>query len=212
MRFSIVCVHHIRQFKKFKLLSLKLVGARIPEQPNDAQRAPTNLCYYITYMAKAAKNTSKIVSQWLGNASSKNTKAASKTSVSNEQQLEGPGGQGGESRGGFDPLMGWSAAAGVGLAGIVYAKTKASGTNIPVPKVRGKETWTAEEQSNYYAGQAAVMEKEARKMSHPSYFSSVPLNKRNQEFNEIARIKLMNDADRLRKRANHIATGIPKKK
>ena len=135
-----------------------------------------------------------------------------KPKTANEQQLEGPGGQGGESRGGFDPMMGWSAAAGVGLAGIVYAKTKAPLTKIPVQKVRGKETWTAEEQSNYYAGLAAGMEKDARKMSHPSYYSDIPLNKRSQEFVEIARIKMMNDADRLRKRANHIATGIPKKK
>ena len=88
------------------------------------------------------------------------SKRKPKPSVSNEQQLEGPGGQGGESRGGFDPMMGWSAAAGVGLAGIVYAKTKTPVTNIPVQKVRGKETWTAEEQSNYYAALAAGMEKD----------------------------------------------------
>ena len=78
MRFSIVVVHHIRQFKKFKLLSLKLVGARIPEQPNDAQRAPTNLCYYITRMAhqRGHKDTYRVPPaasgfEWIGGLASK---------------------------------------------------------------------------------------------------------------------------------------------
>ena len=116
---------------------------------------------------------------------------------------------------GIQDLGNLAAVVGAAKMSKTYSKNQAALTNIPVQKVRGKETWTAEEQSNYYAGQAALMEKEARKMSHPSYFSQeygVPFNKRRQEFNEIARIKLMNDADRLRKRANHIATGIPKKK
>ena len=186
-----------------------MVGARIPEQPNDAQRAPTNLCYYITCMAKAAKNTSKIVSAWLGAAPSKNTKPAGANS--NEQQLEGPGGQGGESGGGFDPLMGWSAAAGAAAAGIIYARREAASKKITA-RLREPTYWTAEEQSNYYAGQAAAMEKSAKQMSHPSYFSDIPLNERSQMFNQIGIIKTMNDADRLRKRANFIARGIPKKK
>ena len=160
----------------------------------------------------APRKSPKIVSAWLNSAPSKNTKVTSKTSVvQNEQQLEGPGAQGGESGGGFDPLMGWNVIGGAALASIVYAKTRIPRMNTPVPKVRGKETWTAEEQSNYYAGQAAALERESRMMSHPSYFSSVKFNKEDNLFIKIRQIKLMNDADRLRKRANHIARGIQKK-
>jgi hypothetical protein len=93
-----------------------------------------------------------------------------------------------------------------------YAKNQAALTNIPLQKVRGKETWTAEEQSNYYATQAAVTEKTVRKMNHPAYYSDYPSNKQDRMFNQIEQIRLMNQADMLRKRANNIATGIPKKK
>lgn len=87
-----------------------------------------------------------------------------------------------------------------------YLKNQAALTNIPVQKVRGKETWTAEEQSNYYASQAAFMEMEAKKMSHPSYFGKVKFNEQDIK---IQQIKLMSDADKLRRRANTIARGIP---
>lgn len=93
-----------------------------------------------------------------------------------------------------------------------YAENQAALTNIPAQKVRGLETWTAEEQSNYYAGQAALIEKTVRKMNHPAYYSDFPSNKQDRMFNQIEQIRLMNVADGLRKRANHIATGIPKKK
>jgi len=145
---------------------------------------------------------------------SKNTKAASKTSVNQNEQTPdaGGGGYAGESRGGFDPLMGWTTAIGLGTAGIVYAKTQASRTKIPVQKVRGKETWTAKEQSDYYAGQAASLERESRMMSHPSYFSSVKFNEQDNLFIQMQQIKLKSEADKLRRRANTIASGIPKKK
>ena len=151
------------------------------------------------------RKSPKIVSAWLGSASSKNTKVVP-TVNQNEQQLEGPGGQGGESRGGFDPMMGWNAIGGAALAGIAYAKIRTPRTNIPVQKVRGKEIWTAEEQSNHYASQAAFMEMEAKKMSHPSYFGKVKFNEQDIK---IQQIKLMSDADKLRRRANTIARGIP---
>ena len=151
------------------------------------------------------RKSPKIVSAWLGSAPSKNTKVVP-TVNQNEQQLEGPGGQGGESRGGFDPMMGWNAIGGAALAGIAYAKIRTPRTKIPVQKVRGKEIWTAEEQSNHYASQAAFMEMEAKKMSHPSYFGKVKFNEQDIK---IQQIKLMSDADKLRRRANTIARGIP---
>lgn len=127
-----------------------------------------------------------------------------KTAASNEQQLEGPGGQGGESRGGFDPLMGWTTAIGLGTAGIVYAKTQAPRTKLP--QLRSKTTWTAQEQSDYYAGQAASLEKTARKMGHPSFYSRASLmNEQDEMFTKIEQIRLVNQADRLRKRANFLS-------
>lgn len=159
----------------------------------------------------AQRKSSKIVSTWLGTAPSKKTKAASKTSVSNEQMPDG-GGDPNATRGGFDPLFGWTTAIGLGAAGIAYAKTQAPRNNIPVQKIRGKETWTLQEQSDYYAGQAAALERESRMMSHPSYFSSVKFNEQDEMFTKIGQIRLMNQADRLQRRANTIARGIPKKK
>ena len=134
-----------------------------------------------------------------------------KPKVSNEQQLEGPGGQGGESKGGFDPLMGYSAAAGLAAGGIIYARREIASKQVTA-KLRGPTTWTAEEQSNYYAGQAALTEKNVRKMNHPAYFSDFPSNKQDRMFTQLEQIRLMNQADKLRSRANFIARGIPKKK
>lgn len=160
----------------------------------------------------AQRKSSKIVSAWLGTAPDKKTKAASKTSVSNEQMPDG-GGDPNATRGGFDPLFGWTTAIGLGTAGIAYAKTQASRTNIPVQKVRGKETWTAQEQSDYYAGQAASLERTVQKMGHPSFYSRASLmNEQDEMFTKIEQIRMMNQADRLRRRANIIARGIPKKK
>jgi hypothetical protein len=132
-----------------------------------------------------------------------------KPKVSNEQQLEGPGAQGGESKGGFDPWAGWSAATGVAAGGIIYARREVASKQVTA-KLRGPTTWTAEEQSNYYAQQAAATEKTVRKMNHPAYYSDFPSNKQDRMFNQIEQIRLMNQADKLRSRANFISRGIPK--
>ena len=153
----------------------------------------------------AQGKSSKIVSAWLGTAPGKKTKAASKTSVSNEQMPDG-GGDPNATRGGFDPLFGWTTAIGLGAAGIAYAKTQAPRNNIPVQKIRGKETWTLQEQSDYYAGQAASLERTVKKMGHPSFYSRASLmNEQDEMFTKIEQIRLMNQADRLRSRANFLS-------
>jgi len=69
------------------------------------------------------------------------TKPKRKPKTANEQTPDaGGGGYAGESRGGFDPLMGWNAAIGLGAAGVVYAKTQTP--RIKMPDIRAK-SWTA---------------------------------------------------------------------
>ena len=126
-----------------------------------------------------------------------------KTATANEQTPDGGGNYAGESRGGFDPLMGWNTAIGVGAAGVVYAKTRTPRTKIP--NIRAK-SWTAEEESNYYATQAASLEREVRKMDHPSYYGTASrMNQQDKLFTKIEQVRMMNQADRLRSRANWLA-------
>ncbi len=130
----------------------------------------------------------------------------------NEQTPDaGGGGYAGEARGGFDPLMGWTTAVGVGIAGLAYAKTKAP--YMKQPKVGKNTSWTTQEQSDYYAGQAAALERTVQQMNHPSYYSKFfKMNEQDEMFTKIEQIRMMNEAERLRSRANFLSPQRSRKK
>ncbi len=174
-----------------------LVGERTPEQTQHMLNGhlPTPCSVSCVMTSRKPKNQRKPKIQ---------------DPASNEQTPDaGGGGYAGESRGGFDPLMGYTTAIGLGAAGIVYARTQAT---RPV-KLTNKSQWATQDQSDYYAKQAALLERTARKMDHPAYFSKYfKENERDKMFTKIEQIKMMNEAKKLRSRANFLSPQRSRKK
>ncbi len=122
--------------------------------------------------------------------------------ASNEQTPDaGGGGYVGESRGGFDPLMGWTTTAGAAAFAYTYAKTRPPFPIIKAPK-NPHSQWDS---MTKHALEAIDLENQIRKMNHPS--SQRMIAKMNEEdplASQIAKIRLTRLAGRARDRANYM--------
>ena len=99
----------------------------------------------------------------------------------------------------------------LGNLGAVIGAAKMSKTylknQIPAP-IKNRTMTPAEEAVSYYQ-KVNELQRDSKRIGHPTYYSDIPFNERDQMFIKIEQIRMMNEAERFQRRADHLYENDP---